>query len=125
MPTSRLVLMLIDRAESCGIREDILGDLVEEMDRGRSHAWICRQLLGLCGWTMAGRLRARASTPQGVAFTMVAAWLAAASIAPIGRVIQAWLVIYYFLGVLSLFAHLTSEQPSDHGDPDRDRAAEW
>lgn len=124
MPTSRLVLMIIDRAESCGIREDILGDLVEELDRGRSTAWVCGQLAGLCGWTMAGRLRARASTPQGVALTMVAAWLAAVSIVPIGRVIQAWLVVYYFLGVLSLFAHLTSDPPADGGGSG-DQAADW
>jgi hypothetical protein len=35
--------------------------------------------------------------------------LAGASLAPLGRVLEAWLVLYCVTGTLSLFAHMASK----------------
>jgi hypothetical protein len=126
MPCSRIVLRLLQHAESCGVREEIVGDLVEELARGRSPAWACRQLLAICAQMLVGRLRARARmTPQGVAVLLGAALMAGGAVVPIGEVVQAWLVLYCLTGTLSLFAHMASgHRPPDHSESGAGLSAE-
>lgn len=109
MPCSRFVLRLLAYGQSCGIREELVGDLLEEIDRGRSRGWLCRQVIALCGWALVGHLRHRANvTPHGVALVLGAVLLAGVSMTSVSRVLEAWLVLYYATGMLSLFAHMAA-----------------
>ena len=110
MPDSRVVLRMLAFAETCGVREEIVGDILEEMARGRRCGWICRQLLALCGLACVSHLRDRARvTPQRVAVGLSLVMLMAMSMMPVGRVLAVWLTLYYLSGALSLFAHMAAE----------------
>jgi hypothetical protein len=121
MPSSGVVLRLLDRLESYGLREEIVGDLIEEMARGRSPAWVCRQVVSLCGRTLSADLRRRAGSPMGIALILSGASATALTVVPAGRLIQAWLVLYYVSGMASLFAHMAAaDRPRNdtRGDDD-------
>lgn len=121
MPKSPLVLTLLCHLESCGMREDIVGDLVEEVARGRSPAWVCRQLVPLCGLTLVDQCRRRAGTPRGIALVLCGTALGALSIVPAGRVVEAWLVLYCVSGTASLFAHMaTAELPTSRRQTEKE-----
>jgi hypothetical protein len=115
MACPALLLELLAYGESRGLREDIVGDLLEEIDSGRSRAWVCRQLIALVGFAVLAHLRSRARlTPRAVAVALGALWLAAVSMTSVGRALEAWLVLYYAAGMLSLFAHMASEGMARH-----------
>jgi hypothetical protein len=110
MPCSRLLLTLLAYGESRGIREEIVGDLLEEIDRGRPRSWVCRQLIGLFAWASIDYLRHRGPhvTPRALAAAPAALLLTAMAVTPLGRALEVWLVVYYATGMLSLFAHMMS-----------------
>lgn len=109
MASPRFVLKLLARAEGCGVREELVGDLLEEIDRGRSRLWMYHQLIAVCGLACIGCLRQRVRvTPQAVAVSLSVALLAGSSVASVSRVLEAWLTLYYATGMLSLFAHMAS-----------------
>ena len=51
-----LALWLLERVDSYGNREALIGDLVEEIAQGRSRFWIWQQVLALCGLAAAGHV---------------------------------------------------------------------
>ncbi len=105
----RIALRLVAHGDSLGAREELIGDFLEEIARGRSHWWMCQQLLGLYGLAFTTRVRNRARlTPHAIALALCVAMLAAVSIASVSRVLEAWLGVYYVAGTLSLFAHMAS-----------------
>lgn len=108
MPGSRLVLTLLERAESYGVREEIVGDLLEEIARGRSRCWICCQLLALSGSMTIDRLRRARVTPPGVSLVLSIFFMVGLRVSSAARVLEVWLVLYYVSGMLSLFAHMMS-----------------
>jgi len=109
MRGTRFALRLVARGGAFGVRDELIGDVLEEIARGRSHVWVCRQLIGLYGFAFMARVRDRARlTPRAIALMMGALLLAAASIAPARAVLAAWLGFYYVMGTLSLFAHMAS-----------------
>ncbi len=108
MRCSRAVLAWLDRAESWGIRSELIGDLHEELARGRSTAWLYGQLLSAASHTGSMWIRGKLETPSGIRCAMVGLGLLALAVVPPGRLIQAWLSLYYLTGMLSLFAHMTS-----------------
>ena len=113
MERPRLALRLLAYADAYGVREELIGDLLEEIARGRSRLWICQQLVGLCALCCAAELRNRARlTPQAVALSFCAALFAGVSIASVNHVLQAWLLFYLITGTLSLFAHMVSRTGS-------------
>jgi hypothetical protein len=66
MNRPRLALRLLTCADSAGVRDELVGDVLEEMAHGRSQVWVYQQLIGLYGLAVAARLRARARlTPHG------------------------------------------------------------
>ena len=100
---------LVAQGDSFGAREELVGDLLEEIARGRSQWWVCQQLIGLYGSAVTAHLRKHARlSPRGIALALFVLLLAAVSMAPVGRVLQAWLGFYYVAGALSLFAHMAS-----------------
>jgi hypothetical protein len=113
MPSPRFALRLLARGDFLGVREELIGDLLEEIGRGRSQWWICQQIIGLYGFAFVTHVRDRARlTPQAVAVALCVMLLAAVSIASISHVLAGWLALYYVTGMLSLFAHMASRTRS-------------
>lgn len=109
MASRRCALRLLAHADSFGAGEELIGDLLEEVARGRSQLWVCQQLIGLYGFAFTKRVCARARlTPQTVALVFCALLLAGVSIGSVGSVLEAWLGFYAVAGTLSLFAHMAS-----------------
>ena len=109
MPSPRLALRLLAYGDSLGVREELIGDVLEEIDRGRSRFWVCQQLIGLYGFAGTAYLRNRARlTPHAVALTLAVALLVGVMIAPVNHVLEVWLALYYVAGMLSLFANMVT-----------------
>jgi hypothetical protein len=112
----RFALRLLAYGDAFGVREELLGDLIEEIGRGRSQAWVCQQVIGLYGWAVIALLRNRARlTPHLVALALCLMMLAAVSISSVSSVLQAWLGVYYVTGTVSLFAHMVSARSIPNG----------
>ena len=106
MVCSGFALKLLTRADASGTREALIGDLLEEIARGRSRWWLCQQLIGLYGLALAAHARHHARlTPFVVALALCVVLLGGVSIASVGSVAEAWLGFYLVAGTLSLFAH--------------------
>lgn len=110
MRCSPAVVAWLDRAEAFGIRPELIGDLHEEVARGRSSRWLCGQLLALAGVTAAAWVRDRVHTPCGIRCVVLLLGLVAIAVVPTGQLLQAWLVVYYLAGMLSLFAHMAAAE---------------
>lgn len=110
MRVPRYAVKLLASAEAAGVREELLGDLHEEIARGRPRAWVWWQLVGLYGYAMADRIRSEGRlTPPLVTLLLGLTLLVGVSIASVGRVLEVWLVVYYLAGTLSLFAHMAAQ----------------
>jgi hypothetical protein len=110
MTRPRLALTLLSVGEFLGLSTELVGDLLEEIDGGRSRRWIWRQILGLYVWALVAVLRQRARLSPGlVALALGLAMLVSASLASANRVMQAWLSIYYVTGTVSLLATMASQ----------------
>jgi hypothetical protein len=109
-------LRLLAYADSFGAAEELVGDLLEEIARGRSQLWVYQQVIGLygCAFTKCVRTRARL-TPQTVALAFCALLLAGVSIGSVSSVLEAWLGFYVVAGTLSLFAHMASRAVGGRG----------
>lgn len=109
MACPRFALRLLARADSSGEREALVGDLLEEIARGRSRLWLCQQLIGLYGLALAAHARRQARlTPGVVALALGIVLLGGLSIASVSSVLEAWLAFYLVAGTISLFAHMVS-----------------
>ena len=109
MPGPRLAVRLVALGSACGAPEELVGDVLEEIERGRPRAWVCQQLVGLFGLALLTRIRHRARlTPHVIALAMCVLLLVAASIRPGQTVVAVWLGFYYVMGALSLFAQMAT-----------------
>ena len=109
MICSRLALRLLARADASGAREALVGDLLEEIARGRSRWWLWQQLIGVYGLALAAHARHQARlTPCVVALGLSVVLLGGIAIASVGSVLEAWLGFYLVAGTLSLFAHMAA-----------------
>jgi hypothetical protein len=118
MRCSRVVSAWLDRAESFGARPELIGDLYEEMAGGRTSGWLVTQLLVLAAATSAARVRACLRTPVGIRCSVIGLGLLAMALVPPGQLLQAWLIVYYLAGMLSLFAHMAAEHQLFQDAPD-------
>jgi hypothetical protein len=113
MACTRLALWLLNRAPAHGVREALIGDLIEEIARGRSRAWVCRQLIGFYGVALGSHVKKQARvTPFLVAFALGMLLLGGVSVASLGKVLEVWMSLYLFAGTLSLFGHGMSRNPA-------------
>jgi len=110
MRCSRAMVAWLDRAEAFGIRPELIGDLHEAVALGRSSRWLCGQLLALAGVTAAAWVRERLHTPCGIRCAVLGVGLLAMTVVPTAQLLQAWLVVYYLAGMLSLFAHMAAAE---------------
>ena len=109
MPSPRFALRLLAYSDAFGVREEVVGDLLEEIANGRSRRWVWQQLIGLYGVALISRVRGRARlTAPAVALAVCAVLLAALPIASFSSVFEAWFGFYCLTGTLSLFAHMAS-----------------
>jgi len=114
MACSGFALKLLARADASATREALIGDLLEELARGRSRWWLWQQLIGLYGLTLVAHVRHRARlTPFVVALALGAVLLAGVSIASVSSVLGVWLTLYLAAGTLSLFAHMAARAQVD------------
>jgi hypothetical protein len=109
MPGPRLALRLLSHSDALGVRDDLVGDVLEEIANGRSRLWVWQQLIGLYGVVFISRVRRRTRlTVAAVALTFCVVLLAGASIASVNSLVEAWLGFYYVAGTVSLFAHMSA-----------------
>jgi hypothetical protein len=109
MSCPRLALWLLSRADAPGIREALIGDLIEEIARGRPRRWAWRQVVGLFGVALVAHARRHARvTPHLVALALATVLLGGVSIVPLVKVLEIWVGLYLVAGTLSLFAHVIS-----------------
>jgi hypothetical protein len=114
MVCCRFALRLLARADASGAREALVGDLLEEIARGRSRWWLYQQLIGLYGFALAEHARQHARlTPSLIAVALGAVLLGGLSIASLAIVLEAWLGFYLVAGTLSLFAHMAARAQVD------------
>jgi len=107
MVRHRLALWLLARVHDAGTREALVGDLLEEIGRGRSRFWVWQQLVGWGGVALGAHLRTHARvSPHLIALALGVVLLGGGSIASFGLMLQAWLVFYLVSGTISLFAHI-------------------
>jgi hypothetical protein len=103
----RIALRLLARAQSVGVKEELVGDLIEEISGGRSQLWVWRQLTALYGFAAIGYVRSNFRlTPPMIVLSLSALLLAFAAFGSAGGAIEAWLGFYYVAGTASLFAHM-------------------
>jgi hypothetical protein len=108
-------LRLLERFDSEGAREALIGDLVEEIGLGRSRFWVWQQILALCGLAAGDHVRRYAETAHLMALAPGVFCVGALWIAPPARVLEAWAVVYFVTGTLSLFGDLISSRTVDWG----------
>src|SRR5262245_18435754 len=99
---STLALWLLNRVHAHGVREALVGDLIEEITRGRSRVWVCQQLLGFYGIAIGTHARKHARvTPFLIALVLGMILLGGVSVAPPGKVLEVWMSLYLFAGTMS------------------------
>lgn len=104
----RLALWILSRADTSGVREALVGDLLEEITHGRSRAWVWQQVIGLYGYTLLAVAQRQARmSPFLVALVLGTPLLVGMTVAPPGRVVETWAGVYLCAGLLSLFAEVT------------------
>jgi peptidoglycan/LPS O-acetylase OafA/YrhL len=109
MSSPRFALRLLAYAESFGVREEVIGDLMEEIGRGRPPLWLWEQLIGLYASAFVAHARRRVRiSPAAVAFALCVVLFAGISSSTFSGILEAWLTLYYVTGTLSLFADLSS-----------------
>ena len=109
MPGPQLALRLLSHSDALGVRDELVGDLLEEIANGRSRLWVWQELIGLYGFLFISRVRRRARvTVSAVALAFCVVLLAGASIASVNSLVEAWLAFYYLTGTVSLFAHMAA-----------------
>ena len=105
----RLLTNILAKTSAAGAQEALVGDLMEEIARGRSSWWILQELVGLYGFGFVAQARDSVRvTPLVVALTLGLLLVGAASIASLEQVVETWTSVYYLAGTVSLFAHVMS-----------------
>jgi hypothetical protein len=110
-----LALRLLERFDSEGAREALVGDLVEEIGLGRSRFWVWQQILALCGLAAVDHVRSHAETAHLITLVPGVFCVGALWIAPPAKVLETWAVVYFVTGTLSLFGDLISSRTVDWG----------
>ena len=108
-------LRLLERFDSDGAREALIGDLVEEIGLGRSRFWVWQQILALCGLAAVDHVWNCAETAHLMALAPGMCCVGALWIAPPATVLETWAVVYFVSGTLSLFGDLISSRTVDWG----------
>jgi hypothetical protein len=108
-------LRLLERLDSEGAREALIGDLVEEIGLGRSRFWIWQQILALCGLAAVDQVRNYTATAHLITLAPSVFLMGALWIAPPAKVLVTWAAVYFVTGTLSLFGDLISSRTDDWG----------
>ena len=102
MATPRFAVWLLTRMNGSGSREALVGDLLEEIGRGRSRFWAWQQLIGLAGFALVARARHHwRVTPHLIALVIGVALLGGTPIASLSTVLETWVGFYLVAGTIS------------------------
>jgi hypothetical protein len=108
-----LALWLLNRARAHGVREALVGDLIEEISTGRSGMWVCQQMIGFYGVALGNHAKRQARvTPLLIALLFGMMLLAGVSITSLGKALEVWMSLYLLAGTISLFGHVMSRNPA-------------
>ena len=109
MAGPRFAVWLLARSNGFGSQDALVGDLLEEIARGRSRFWAWQQLIGLAGWALVAQARHHAHvTPHLVALALAGLLVGGMSIASLSWVLETWLGFYLAAGLIALFADMMS-----------------
>jgi hypothetical protein len=109
MAVTRFAQWLLTRTSAAGPRDALVGDLMEEIARGRSSWWVCQELVGLYRLGLLAQARDSVRiTPLLVALVVALVLVGGVSIASLEQVVETWTSVYYIAGTVSLFAHVMS-----------------
>jgi hypothetical protein len=109
MAMARVAHWLLTRTSAAGAPDALIGDLMEEIARGRSAWWVVQELVGLYGFGFVAQARDSVRiTPLRVALVVGLILVGGASIASLEQVVETWTSVYYLAGTVSLFAHVMS-----------------
>lgn len=109
MAMARVAHWLLTRTSAAGAPDALIGDLMEEIARGRSAWWVVQELVGLYGFGFVAQARDNVRiTPLRVALVVGLILVGGASIASLEQVVETWTSVYYLAGTVSLFAHVMS-----------------
>jgi hypothetical protein len=109
MEVPRFAFWLLARSQPPGVHDPLVGDLIEEIGRGRSPLWIVQELIGLYGLALLAYARRTVRVTQPLVSLAVGVILVGAAwLASIERVVETWTSVYYIAGTISLFAHVVS-----------------
>lgn len=110
----RLAVRLLQRLEASGAREALIGDVLEEIARGRSRQWVWTQVLGLCACSAVDHARTHSHlTVPLSALSVGAAVLCGFSGTSLGPVLVVWSGIYLVAGTTSLVGHVLAGRMLD------------
>jgi hypothetical protein len=122
MPMARFAHWLLTRTSAAGAPDALVGDLMEEIARGRSSWWVLQELVGMYGFGFLAQARDSVRiTPLVVALAVGVLLVGAASIASLEQVVETWTSVYYIAGTVSLFAHVMSRTTASRTLPISDR----
>lgn len=108
-----LLLRLLERLDADGTHEALLGDVIEEMNRGRSRLWAWQQVLALGAVTAVRCLQRAALRPTVIVMAPGVSLLSAFWLAPVPHVLASWAAVYCISGALSLVFDLVSSSTDD------------
>ena len=123
MAMTRFARWLLTRTTVADTPEALVGDLMEEIARGRSSLWVGRELVGL--YALAFMAQARKSvriTPLLVALVLGLVLIGGTSVTSLERMVETWTSVYYLAGMASLFAHVMSRSTTSRTLPIADEA---
>ncbi len=106
-----LTVWLLGHFDASGPREALIGDVIEEIARGRSRWWTYQQVIALAVVTIAAH--AKHHTHLSVPLFMLSVgsvFLCGLSGASLGRVLVAWSGVYMVAGTMSLVGHVITSR---------------
>lgn len=122
MAMARFAHWLLTRTSAAGAPDALVGDLMEEIARGRSSWWVLQELVGVYRFGFLAQARDSVRiTPLLVALMVGVILVGGASIASLEQVVETWTSIYYLAGTVSLFAHVMSRTTARRTLPISDR----
>jgi hypothetical protein len=122
MAVARFAHWLLTKTSAAGSPDALVGDLMEEIARGRSSWWVLQELVGMYGFGFLAQARDSVRiTPLIVALAVGVLLVGAAAIASLEQVVETWTSVYYIAGTVSLFAHVMSRTTASRTLPISDR----
>ena len=118
MAMTRFARWLLTSTTVTDTPEALVGDLMEEIARGRSSWWVCQELVGLYAFAVMAQARKSVRiTPLLVALVLGLVLVGGTSVTSLEQMVETWTSVYYLAGMASLFAHVMSRSTTSRTLP--------